>query len=311
MEGAVRIGSVERLRALERLLADAEYVFSELASVGQRTGQDAVDGLQEQLDEAEANVTYDDDGVGDYSEVDDARSALYAFEQEYAQYCDAARRWQTEGSEALLRGRRMLEDVVGDVEAYLGVPGARPAEPSVPQGASEPTTTVAEARIRGFFSSGVMDDQDVRAAVAILPREHVHGNGLSGIEYRNLYRSDGVIGWTLPDERQNRIEIFRHSPQDGPQDRYAFVQTIYHEIGHHVHLRLDAQTWEAWRQLSAETGDGERVTHYARTSVEEDFAESYAFYVSDRQALAAVSPRRDAFMRDVVFRGREYGETAD
>ena len=84
------------------------------------------------------------------------------------------------------------------------------------------------------------------------------------------------------------------------RDRADFFETLFHEIGHHVYyqiLRGDPRF-----EWANERSPRERfVSAYAATNASEDFAESYAAYVTRPDRLKNVAPAKYAFMQDVVF----------
>jgi hypothetical protein len=76
---------------------------------------------------------------------------------------------------------------------------------------------------------------------------------------------------------------------------------LLHEVGHYVYaLVISSKVKTQW------TGRAFRrsapATHYGASGPEEDFAESYALYLSPDAADPAFAPKR-AFMRDLVFSG--------
>jgi hypothetical protein len=175
-------------------------------------------------------------------------------------------------------------------------------------------TDLGKTEVYGFFASGVVDDQDVKAGLRQLPAAHWSRETLTSIEYRNFFnRKDGetTLGLTTPGLPRRpgmprRIQIFRHTRR-GPQDRHEFLQTVYHEVGHHVHLScITEDEWTEWTRLSGQRPRWDCVTNYATVSAEEDFAESYSFYITDADVLRAYSRRKYDFLRRIVFGGREY-----
>ena len=90
--------------------------------------------------------------------------------------------------------------------------------------------------------------------------------------------------------------------------RKKVLGTVYHEIGHHLYGRLSERDadfrglWERIFQLPSR-----KVSHYATTSPEENFAECYRVYVCQRKTINQVlfqtecSAMRDIFQRKALF----------
>ncbi len=105
---------------------------------------------------------------------------------------------------------------------------------------------------------------------------------------------------------------------EGCEDTELSVLT--HEIGHNAYDVLIANNPElaaSWAELYQDswntyeaTGLG-FVSNYAQTNVFEDFAESYAMYVTCPELLKFMNPDKYEFMRDNVFDGREYAQVID
>ena len=85
-------------------------------------------------------------------------------------------------------------------------------------------------------------------------------------------------------------------------DLALFYQILYHEIGHFVFfLALNSRAKKQW--VTEIFPNSQCISHYASKNASEDFAESYASYVRNPQALEQL-PAKFAFMRDWVFSGR-------
>ncbi|MBI2069442.1 MAG: DNA adenine methylase [Elusimicrobia bacterium] len=78
---------------------------------------------------------------------------------------------------------------------------------------------------------------------------------------------------------------------------HLVAKTVTHEVGHHVWNRfLSPSQQNAW--IGVSRAKERRVTRYARTSPQEHFSESFAFYYSGRstrQFLAATNPSASKF----------------
>lgn len=99
------------------------------------------------------------------------------------------------------------------------------------------------------------------------------------------------------------------------ESREELLETVTHEVGHNVHENITtnrpelATEWSEINQVSylQNSIDGTGfVSSYAKTNEYEDFAESYAFYIVDPEALVFYSPEKYEFIKNKVFYGREY-----
>ena len=174
--------------------------------------------------------------------------------------------------------------------------------------------------VRGFNRSGVISDQEAKDYLGeTSPPEHIKPESLNSIEYVDMYvpHKDGtVLGATEynPFTDTSRIEIYRQEA-GGSFDRAKMQRTIAHEVGHSVYFDLgfpaETPRQQAWQELSAKSSPDGYVSEYAKTAVDEDFCESYATYIHDPERLAEVSPDKYNFMRDHIFRGRQYQWSRD
>lgn len=169
--------------------------------------------------------------------------------------------------------------------------------------------------VQGFEQSGLMTNQEVQEYLSeAFPPEHVNPESLKSVEYVDMYlpHEDGnVLGATEynPFTGTSEIEIYRQEP-DGNFDRSEMERTITHEVGHSVYYDIGwhelSPSQQAWEELSANSAPDEYVSEYAKTNLQEDFAESYATYIHDPELLQEVSLEKYEFMRDHIFHGREY-----
>ena len=113
--------------------------------------------------------------------------------------------------------------------------------------------------------------------------------------------------------------IYRHSREikicsicEGKEE---LLKTVTHEVGHNTHYNIMsnnpelANKWIEINQASytQNSYDGTGfVSSYAMTNEREDFAESYASYITDPEKLIFYSPEKYEFMKNEVFYGREY-----
>lgn len=92
------------------------------------------------------------------------------------------------------------------------------------------------------------------------------------------------------------------------------LEVLCHEIGHNAYNNLSPEFQAEWADIHAEsetiynaTGLG-FVSNYAHTNLFEDFAETYAIYMTNPDLLQFVSSEKYEFMQGRVFNGLEYGQ---
>ena len=141
-----------------------------------------------------------------------------------------------------------------------------------------------------------------------IPSEHLIG--CPQIEYNpeaSVFVNECPEALGAYDTRSGEIFINEHNSLEGSN---GMLETITHEIGHNAHANLEKEAphlAEHWSKMYRESlvkdffvGDG-FVSEYAKTSQYEDFAECYANYVRNPEALAFLCPEKYAFMDQYVF----------
>lgn len=201
-----------------------------------------------------------------------------------------------------------------DVEMHSRLASAEPAALKAPEAPAqiEQAKVVKPIEVNGFEKSGVMSNEDVQKYLQdTLPPEHISNNKITDISYPNTYRPEGtgvVLGECKTDGNTNvsQIELYNQT-ENGSVDQNELKYTLTHEVGHNVYYNLSPEQQQQWDQISLHSRSGEYVSDYAMTNVREDFAESYAHYVRSPEVLTDASPAKFNFMRDIVFKGRQYG----
>ena len=129
-------------------------------------------------------------------------------------------------------------------------------------------------------------------ALSVLPDFH-----LAGLRYVKFDPNRGVVmaGWY--DHDALGVHIFCSI------DIFDFLETLYHEIGHHVFWEVLTIDQRADWVTMVSPSEG-WVTPYAERNAREDFAETYAWYVLDYKELALFAAKLK-YMEGVVFRGFE------
>jgi hypothetical protein len=163
--------------------------------------------------------------------------------------------------------------------------------------------SVSQTDVSNFNESGLTTTSDVADYIETnIPEGHL--DDLDSIEYvdDDVAVAQGELGmWTFdPSSEAAHIEVYPHS------DEGELYDTVAHEIGHNAELTLDSEQLDKWNQLYQESGSDEFVTPYAKTDPQEDFAESYAFYINDPPLMQATSTEKYDFLKDNVFEGKEF-----
>jgi tetratricopeptide (TPR) repeat protein len=274
------------------------------------------------LEERQAALEYADDETREeaWSALGEAEEAIRTLRQQQAEVDAAVAHYRRalaqvqalldQDSPKAVGALRQHVELLADYQAVqlpdlMGAPGSGRSGGGALGGAGKTPS------ISGFSDSPLGDDAAVeRYLTELIPAAHRGTATLRGIRYVDEFRrepSGVLLGYTTPDAGGfATIDILRHS--ETGQVAPAYLETtLAHEIGHHVHLYvLDGKDWHEWQRLHTRSSFPEYVSDYARSSAEEDFSESYAWYIHNPFALAKASPDKYAFMRDSVFAGREY-----
>lgn len=143
----------------------------------------------------------------------------------------------------------------------------------------------------------------ILGALSVVP-EHLKSTVMS---HFGFYRFQKGKTLAIYGANSNTIANAYGSVFDGI-DSFSFEEKIYiftHELGHRAarynSMKFDES--EEWKSLSQATLP---VSHYAKTNVAEDFAETYALYRINPLALMSISPAKYNFMKNKVFAGKEY-----
>lgn len=172
--------------------------------------------------------------------------------------------------------------------------------------------SVNNTDIGNFSETGMTTTQEVADYIdESIPQEHLEG--LDGIEYVDSDEAseEGLLGMWVDDPIAGTVEIEVY-PHDDVGELY---DTISHEIGHNAEEHIPNGATNEWDNLYYDSSldyvfslgeDNRFVTDYATTSPEEDFAETYSFYINDPEMVQAICPEKYDFMKDHVFGGREF-----
>jgi hypothetical protein len=150
---------------------------------------------------------------------------------------------------------------------------------------------------------------------------------ISELPWWHILRERVLCIFYIDDERSNGNETifgnFEEGGEKGPDILYIYKQpddkvnakakrpfmrhAIYHEIGHSVYIRLKDKARKEWESLFDPTKPDLQVRS-KNSSPEEDFTESYAYYIQDPDFLKDVNQTKYDFLKLHVFGSREYPE---
>lgn len=159
--------------------------------------------------------------------------------------------------------------------------------------------------VANFDCQDIIRPNQVVEAVKLLPIKHV--NGIQVIRYdptRAIATTLSYMGTQAPivssqglffhDRETSVIVLFQFDTAA------SFYHVLYHEIGHYVFLKcLDQRKRDLW-MYGVRSLERTYVSSYARQNSREDFAESYAFYCTQKKGLLEC-PLRYAFLANHVF----------
>ena len=182
-------------------------------------------------------------------------------------------------------------------------------------GIFSPEHTVPE--INGFDQFSELSNQDVEALVNdLLPNDHLKNCGEITCDPNDPYWNEvpGAAGYHVEylDGSPSNICLAGKGALEGTGT--SELEVLCHEIGHNAYNNLSLMETLTWSEIHANllalfdaTGFG-FVSSYAHTNLFEDFAETYAVYVTNPDFLQFISPEKYNFMHDHVFDGREYDQ---
>ena len=158
--------------------------------------------------------------------------------------------------------------------------------------------------IRGFSDQSQVPVETIVRWLEALPNFHLAG--LDAVIFDPKRRLDPTLA-DLP-----LLATPTHKGQFVKADRQVLIHDfatadelqhiLYHEIGHHVFERVLSTTQRHHWVLELSRRTSARITRYARRNALEDFAESYAVFVTDPGRVENLH-RKYTFLREEVFGG--------
>lgn len=151
--------------------------------------------------------------------------------------------------------------------------------------------------IKGFKKQNIVSIDALTELIKRVPKTHLQGLNTVVYDpyrfYQRSYTQPRPVNYRVAGEYDSapidHIAIYKF------RDRKEFSHILYHEIGHHVFKRcLDSVKRKEW--VTKVYPNSEHVSEYAKTNASEDFAETYAFYITNPANLASL-PDKLKFMQ--------------
>lgn len=303
----------ETLKAIDSRL---HSIFSTLADREAQWSREVAD-REDAYDNAD-----DESRNAAWHALEEAKSSLRDVRYWQQQLTEAEREYQRVSNEVWVllqehtpKAQAALKEHVDLLYAYLAVPppdfadGVTNLNPSSIVGNLD--GTFDHIPVNAFSLSSLVSDKAVSDYLEkFIPVEHRNPFTLRSISYEDRFETDNegtLLGFTdQSHSRYDTIHILRHL-RDSSGTRDELLETIAHEVGHHVQRHVLGELRSIhWQQLFLHSGKENFVTNYAKQSAEEDFSECYSVYIHDPSHLPRVSEPKYAFLRDYVFMGRKY-----
>lgn len=171
--------------------------------------------------------------------------------------------------------------------------------------------------VSGFDEYSELSNQDVSNLInTLIPDGHLANCGsiICNPNDPTWFEIPGTTGYHVEyvDGRPCEICLAGKEVLEGTGS--SELEVLCHEIGHNAYNSLNLLDQLRWADIHDdsmaiynETGFG-FVSNYAHTNIFEDFAETYAVYMTNPDLLKFVSPEKYEFMQERVFVGIEYGQ---
>lgn len=141
---------------------------------------------------------------------------------------------------------------------------------------------------------------EIKKILAPLPRSFLEGNPWIQVIERQPVLLDGppsAPGHSKYDPRTATIVVFDKGVYDGNRlNTEQFRRSVYHELAHAI-IRQNPSLLEQWTRETRRDGF---VDEYAKTSPEEDFADSFSEFFIFPGATKNAVPIKSAFLRRLM-----------
>ena len=160
--------------------------------------------------------------------------------------------------------------------------------------------------IAGFESQKIVSRDEVIQALLKLPELHLRGIKVVRYDpYRVIATSmtwlmdepmaPGTRGSYYQTDNFSAIVVWKFNSKS------EFYHILYHEVGHYVFMQtLQQKPRDEW-MYDIRKKEPQTVSQYAKKNSREDFAETYAAFVTQQPSLNAC-PMRRAFLATKVFK---------
>lgn len=160
--------------------------------------------------------------------------------------------------------------------------------------------------IAGFESQSIVSRDEVIDALLRLPELHLRGIKVVRYDPNKVIAtsmiwlmdepvSPGTRGSYYQTDNFSAIVVWKFT------SRAEFYHILYHEVGHYVFMQTIQQPARDQWMYDIRKQEPQTVSQYAKKNSREDFAESYAAYVTQNTSLDAC-PLRRAYMATRVFK---------
>lgn len=159
--------------------------------------------------------------------------------------------------------------------------------------------------IANFDQQSIVSRDDVLTAVRRLPR--LHYAALDVIRYDPKRQIATTLSYLFEESTPIQANGLYYQERDTAvvilfffNSRQSFLHVLYHEIGHHVFLRVLSQAQrDAWF-YQVRPAEPAAISHRAQRNAREDFAECYAAWCLESPLLPKL-PVRFNFFANSVF----------
>ncbi|MRX26867.1 hypothetical protein [Kangiella sp. HZ709] len=137
--------------------------------------------------------------------------------------------------------------------------------------------------VKNFNKQTLISPEEVAELIKKAPASHL--KGLRYVVYDpNRFYQRSYVQPVIPDRRvkgQYYPDMLDAIIIYEIKDKKLFSHILYHELGHYVFQRLlSADQRKTW--VTKLYNSGQFVSDYAKTNAQEDFAETYAFFIQNK-----------------------------
>ena len=167
------------------------------------------------------------------------------------------------------------------------------------------------SNVRGILLKGrwTKEEEDAIPQIfAPLPNSWLSDNSFFSILERRKVLTDApptAPGHSKFEPKRSSIVVFDKGVyHNGEIDQEQFRRSIYHELAHSI-LSLNNGLLSRWRKDTSKDG---YVDEYAKTSPEEDFADTFSEFFIHSKKTRSVVPRKHGFLRELLKQSKDSEE---